>query len=42
MNNPLGLSKTQLNDIFRDVNNLYRDNVEEVISELGGCGLQAH
>lgn len=33
MNNPLGLSKTKLNDIFLDVNTLYRDNVEEVISE---------
>jgi putative transposase len=33
MNNPLGLSKTNLNDIFLDVNTLYRDNVEEVISE---------
>ena len=33
MNNPLGLSKTKLNEIFSDVNMLYRDNVEEVISE---------
>ncbi|GAI59591.1 unnamed protein product [marine sediment metagenome] len=40
MNNPLGLSKTKLNEIFSDVNILYRDNIEEVIKEYVLQGLK--
>lgn len=40
MNNPLGLSKTKLNEIFSDVNMLYRDNIEEVIKEYVLQGLK--
>lgn len=33
MNNPLGLSKNKISQIFSDVNILYKDNVEEVMRE---------
>jgi len=33
MNNPLGLSKRKLNEIFGDVKVLYYDNIEEVLGE---------
>ena len=31
MNNPLGLFKAKLNEIFADVKILFQDNLEEVI-----------